>query len=668
MSATDCRRTPSRSTSFAHGRLSAFQLTRRSSAATATQRKKSESGQTLAAHAPNSTGSAVKIAVGGSRTISSISVTARKKENVGFARLRSCGNGEDDVDFTGGRCVNGRDGSGVEMGMGKEGCAKVSVVPVARERSPTKLPLPSAVRIGNKKVEFSARPDGSALARQRRVGLSIRDGQAKGGDVDGVHRRLDAGENEGLKKVGDAKINAAAGRALLRKSSTRKSSCGSVASNDTMKTKNAGKHCDCDSEQLSRKSGNDFSLVKPSRISSTSSRASCTGRRESARQQPITPIAPSQSRRLSSRRQSSLRTSLGCVEPSGACSRNVSSASAGSANDFCMLHKPNDKSSARWKSKDDDLRCDEAQTMRSRTIPVKSLQKSRRSTLAALDAEKLLMPDVGKRDDDKNNSLQSSLETVRRQAETLQLHLLHSVMITDVAKKSTETNRSLRANLSSIQDAYTAMRSKEEAAQSLINRIAMHSWSYSADDNNGSQADNIALLITILDEFPALLGSDDEKASISCAGESDEVSDSEYLYAHLIEEFESWMRQAQQVWQAREKHGIGSLLSSTTSSVAEYRTYDESTNAHSYSHFDKSPYIIKPMSTSWYTKLAALSHKLDILSQSLEELEPAPEGSTLASILQRCMAFLANATQELREMKETEETVFSLEIMNLDLK
>ena len=660
-----------------------MQSTRRPLATTAaTEKEKKRSGQRIASLAPNGKGSSANRMI----TSVAVSMTARKKENIGCAQSGRGGSNydddddDDDDDLADARCFNGGDESGMGVREDGGGNGRVYVGPVTRENSPTKLPLPSAAaRAGDKKVG-TTRSDVSALGRRRRVGLSIGNGQAKNEDADRVSKRPDVRGAEGLKKVGDAKINAAAGRALLRRSSTRNSSYGNAVSNDVTKTGNSGRHSDRDGERLSRKSDNKFSTIRPSRVSSTSSRASCPDRRESA-QQPITSAASSQTRRLSSRRQSSLGTSLGCRESLGgitshagttlgACSRNVSSASTGSANDLDMLQRPNNKNPTRLRPNDDGLRQTGVQVMRSRTIPVRSLRQSRRSTSVALGANKQLIPTAGENhdNDNNNNSIQSSLEVIRLQTETLQLHRLHSLMVSNVRKKSIETDRSLRENVSSIEAAYKAMRSKEQAAQSLINRIAMQSWSYGAD-GDGSQADNIALLVTILDEFPALLGSDDEKCGEGYGSESGDAGDGEYhLYAHLIKEFESWMRHVQQVWQARGEHGIGPAVLSSTYSTAGHLTHGEPTSKHTKSQSNKSPYTITPMSTSWYTNLAALCHKLDILSRSMGELEPAPEGSTLALTLHQCTTFLANAKQELREMREMEELVFTLETRKLNLK
>ena len=666
MSATNSGRTPSGSTSSLHSRPLASQSTRRSSAlalplasAKEKEKEKDRSGQRIASLASNNKVTSAKSSVDASRSISSISVTARKKENVACAQLR-CGD-----DLTGDRGISRGEGYAMSVRDGRVG--RVSVVPVVREKSPTKLPLPSAVQARDRKPE-STRTDVSALGRRRRVGLSIRDGQAWNERASVIVKGSDGGETEGLKKVGDAKINAAAGRALLRRSSTRNSSRGSAVSNDMAKTENIEKHCVRDSEPLNRKSDNSFSIMKPSRVSSTSSRASYTGRRESG-QKPATSVAPSQSRRLS-HRQSSLRSSLECREllggkaasagnMLGARSRNVSLTSTVSANDLSTLQKSNNKTPARWRPSGDELRWNETQLIQSRAIPVRSLRQSRRSTSSARGAEKQLIPNAREKYADTDNTICSSVEVIRLQAETLQLHILHSLVATNVSKKSIQTNRSLRENLFGIEAAYKAMRSKEQAAQSLINQIALHSWNYGGD-SDGSQADNIALLVTILDEFPALLGSDDEKAGVSCASESGNASDSEYLYAHLVEVFQSWMHHVRQVWQARGEHSIGPAVSSTTSSTTEFFTYNQPANTHTYTLSNKSPYTIIPLPSSWYTDLAALGHKLDILSGSLEELEAAPEGSTLASTLQRCATFLVNARQEIREMKEIEEMVFAL--------
>ena len=227
------------------------------------------------------------------------------------------------------------------------------------------------------------------------------------------------------------------------------------------------------------------------------------------------------------------------------------------------------------------------------------------------------------------------------------------------------------------------MHDDEQAAQSLINQIALHSWSYGVDDDPG-QTDNVALLITILDEFPALLGTDERDSCID--GNGDGNGDIECCYVHLTSDFGRWIQHVRRVWYAREVNGTVSessaspsmtltprphpsaLNSAPSSSSSSILNHDTNTSAYNYNHTinNTNNHTIGPMPSLWHTSLVTLSRKIDILNQSINELDAAPEGSTLALVLQRCAAFLANARREIDEMKEMEALVVGLE-MEVDM-
>ena len=232
---------------------------------------------------------------------------------------------------------------------------------------------------------------------------------------------------------------------------------------------------------------------------------------------------------------------------------------------------------------------------------------------------------------------------VRLSTEVLQLQLLHSSALRVLPEWERRADTSLRRYFADTATAYKTTCEHEHAAQSLINQLALQSWclgdadkhssNETADDGHGDvtadTTDNIALLITILDELPALL--------LSGEGNS---------YACIVSTFDGWIKQIQEGWRVRD----------CESSLSDITSRPPSLSSSSYS-----PPNVRPLPQSWHSNLAHLNRKIEALVQSMRELDSAPEGSTLAEVLRRCKIFLVNVTDEIREMSELVEGVYASE-------
>ena len=632
-----------------------------------------------------------------------ISAMARKKENVACApskgksglvrdRLGSVGIGSG-CGASGSRVGYGGtdDGDGTDDGAGKgvvtgRRQAGVSALQAAGERSPTKLPVPSAVRNWKQEERSGYDVGGTcAVGRRRRVGGAVSNVTKVDVGVDAQVSEPQTSSASGLRKIEDAKINAAAGRALLRRSSVRDGD----GENHTVVHKAAAprKHviementerCLSRSGRLSHGSDRRRSARYSSRLSGSGSRTSSARGTDDPLQFKAS-AAPGQARRLSYR-QSSLRVSSGdrhSVNGIASTSanvpdirlRNVSLVSVASANEPNALQKTMGRTlSTRIVGGTVDANPNDPPAKPSRAKPSRPVQRS--GTIPGIAVTiKEQRPTARKKPEFTDKDMPSSLELARLRAETLQLRLLHAPLASNSFKRSKRLDKLLRQDLSDTESAFRRMRSNEQIAQSLINRIALHSWSYGID-GDCSQTDNIALLITILDEFPALLSGDERRSCVDEQQHDDRDSDDGSQYARLANDFNHWTQHVRQVWRARGENGNGLESFPTTPTCRSDRQISRVEGAQSAfadvvdssdGFDDDDDDAIHPMPASWHAGLAVLSRKINILGQSVDELDAAPDGSTLALVLQRCNTFLVRARQELTEMKELEEMVVNME-------
>ena len=614
----------------------------------------------------------------------------------------------------GGSGVDGRGREGGGIGTTTMQQVKLPLSDVARQKSPTKLPLASAARPRRQEGRDGYDTGGSAYGQRRRVagsvsGVAMVDGTA--GALKKENGEPQASKIGGLRKIEDAKINAAAGNALLRKSSVRDASgrdCGverkalhrksvaGVGNGSGTGTGNTEKRISR-SGRGSRGNENRDLTHYMSRLSGSGNRVSSV-RGSDGLQRLMSSTTSSEARR-SSHRLSSLRVSSGGRESvngmastststnaSGLRSRNVSSTSVASAN------KPNASrksirrtSSARRVTGVGNANLNEPRAGISRSVSSRLVRRSANtSDLADTKNEQIDFSKQNPDDTSENSAL--SFESIRLKAEMLQLRSLHASLASNSYKKSKKMNDILRQELTDTETAYRRMLSNEQAAQSLINQIALQSWSYGGD-GDASQTDNVALLITILDEFPALLVDEDHVSRANGNGDSDGDCEGgrnggdERCYARLIDDFDRWIQHIRRVWHARGENGAATEPSSPPPTGPKLKPSADKTalsdNIPSFSlsvaskfgttldnntNDDADNNTINPMPSSWHTNLATLCHKIDILNQSVDELDAAPDGSTLALVLQRCTTFLANAKREIGEMKEMERSVIEMEI------
>jgi hypothetical protein len=203
-------------------------------------------------------------------------------------------------------------------------------------------------------------------------------------------------------------------------------------------------------------------------------------------------------------------------------------------------------------------------------------------------------------------------EMINLQSELLQLHLLHAAS----AEVSHRWHLSARSNLHKkfveVASLYQAMLEYERTGQEQKNLQALLEWS--GGSSSMGLIEYVQILSGPLHELPSLL-----EPGGRCE--------------RLIDEFERWMMRVEYIWSTR---------SESTMIGGESRTIEE-------------------LGDAWKAENIGLIRKVTSFARDLEQVREPSSGSSIACIVETCLALLRGLAEELQLMQALETGVVAQE-------
>jgi hypothetical protein len=214
-------------------------------------------------------------------------------------------------------------------------------------------------------------------------------------------------------------------------------------------------------------------------------------------------------------------------------------------------------------------------------------------------------PDVGP------NTISSDIASL--QAELLQLHLLHEASVPTTKQWELSAMERLHDQFDHATKLYRTMRTEELQGQEQKNIRALRDWS--TEQPNCSLAEHIQILSGPLQELPSLVDSDGR-------------------FGRLIEDFEQWIKWADEVSAAR--------------------TLDAEMNRPTLES-------VEALGDTWKAENAALTRKLTSYSRDLGRLTQPASGSSIASVVTFCQQLVDGLLDELQIMRKIERDIVARE-------
>lgn len=206
------------------------------------------------------------------------------------------------------------------------------------------------------------------------------------------------------------------------------------------------------------------------------------------------------------------------------------------------------------------------------------------------------------------NSLPS--DVVNLQSELLQLHLLHEAAAETNRRWESSAKRSLHKKFEEVASLYQAMLQYERTGREEKNLQALLEWS--AGRASSGLIEHIQILSEPLYELPSL-------------------ADSGGRLQRLVDNFEHWVLQVQEVRSARQDLALNKGGLAT----------------------------IEGLGDSWKAENAALIRKITSFARDLDKLDQPSPGSSIACIVDACRSLLGGILDELYAMQTIEAEVVS---------
>ncbi|KAL1389781.1 hypothetical protein HDK64DRAFT_268444 [Phyllosticta capitalensis] len=206
-----------------------------------------------------------------------------------------------------------------------------------------------------------------------------------------------------------------------------------------------------------------------------------------------------------------------------------------------------------------------------------------------------------------------STDVLALQTELLQLHVLRETSAFTKSQWETSAERALRIQFYEVATAYHSMRKNEGEVQELVNLQALQEWS--SGSSKLGLAENVQLLGPVLNELRAL-------------------TDSGGRYTRLVQEFEQWVAQVEEIWSHREVK----------------QSFD----------------VADSLGEEWKTEVSSLIRKVSLLAREMERIVEPRNGSSIAAVVSQCRSLVKGMSKELQNMRRIEIDVEKREAQFVD--
>jgi len=203
-------------------------------------------------------------------------------------------------------------------------------------------------------------------------------------------------------------------------------------------------------------------------------------------------------------------------------------------------------------------------------------------------------------------------DIVSLQSELLQLHLLHESSAQTSKRWELSAKQSLRNKFEEVASLSEVMRDNERLGQEQKNLLAFRDWN--GTNTTSGLFEHIQTLSGPLHELPSLM----EPGS---------------RLNRLVDDFDGWLSEVEQVWLARDSLREGSADSKSLEGLGD----------------------------AWKEQNAALTRKLTVFLRLLEKLPQPTHGSSIACVVSACKQLLDGLLAELQTMKAIEVGVVAKE-------
>jgi hypothetical protein len=203
-------------------------------------------------------------------------------------------------------------------------------------------------------------------------------------------------------------------------------------------------------------------------------------------------------------------------------------------------------------------------------------------------------------------------EIINLQSELLQLHLLHAASAEVSQRWHLSARQNLHKKFVEVASLHQAMLQYERAGQEQKNLQALLEWS--GGSSSLGLIEYVQILSGPLHELPSLLEPGGR-------------------YERLIDEFERWMARVDYIWSTRSDSTI--------------------VDGHSRS--------IEELGDTWKSENMALVRKVTSFARDLEQVREPTSGSSIACIVETCMALLRGLSEELQLLQTLETGVATQE-------
>lgn len=198
------------------------------------------------------------------------------------------------------------------------------------------------------------------------------------------------------------------------------------------------------------------------------------------------------------------------------------------------------------------------------------------------------------------------------QSELLQLHLMHEASALTAKRWESSAKQSLRTKFDEVAGLYGVMREYERLGHEQKNLMAFREWN--GTNTTSGLVEHIQTLSGPLHELPSLMESGSR-------------------LNRLVDAFDGWLSEVEQVWAARNSPGRTSADAESLGGLGE----------------------------SWEEQNASLTRKLTVFLRQLDKLpQPAP-GSSIACIVSSCKQLLDGLLIELQVMRTIETSIVAKE-------